>query len=448
MRYFYKNKDNDFYNPQLVNNPAFWLWCSLAVMVVFSWLYSKGFKGWIITYTLGVSLILFLGVLLVEIVDAGKHLGSVKRIPSYLICWLIYAGKIDTDLLNSRSKASMTNHSYRVLPKVWIYKEDKNLYIKLEKLAGTYEEDLPKLAELISSAIGENWRVTSKIVEDNESWFRFVLSPVNRQLLFTPKDIRDLQQPLYKVKLQKNWILDFSRAPHLSCFGKTDSGKSTVLWSIILQTISNSDLFFEDFKHEYSIMNDFYPEDHFATSTDQIIDMFEKLVNEMDRRKEIVTKEAQRRGVIGLTAFDLKMKPIYIFVDEWASVMSSFSTDSIGRKKKKHCEALLNQLLSQARAYAMIVIYANQSPSTEILSQKDRSQFGNYILLGSANQDTQRMVFDEVVTRGSVAKFSGYYLENTAGMEEPQRFYVPDVFKNHLNSVKVLKEIYQKGNVK
>lgn len=448
MRYFYKNKDNDFYNPKLVNNPVFWLWCSLAAVVTSSVLWLKGWKGFIITYILEVSLILFLGLLLFEVIDVSKNLGSVKRISSYLICWLIYAGKIDTDLLNSRSKASMTNHSYRVLPKVWIYKEDKNLYIKLEKLAGTYEEDLPKLAELISSAIGENWRVTSKIVEDNESWFRFVLSPVNRQLLFTPKDIRDLQQPLYKVKLQKNWILDFSRAPHLCCFGKTDSGKSTVLWSIILQTIGNSDLYFEDFKHEYSIMNDFYPKKRFATNTDQIIKMFEQLVQEMDRRKDVVTKEAQTRGIIGLTACDLKMKPIFIIIDEWASVMSSFSTDAVGRRNKKHCEGLLNQLLSQARAYAMYIIYANQSPSTDILSQKDRSQFGNYILLGSANGDTQRMVFDQVATAGSVGRFSGYYLENTAGMEEPQRFYVPDVFKNHLNSVKIIKEIYQKGNTK
>lgn len=448
MRYFYKNKNNDFYNPRMIDSPAFWLGCSFLVVLITSVFWLIGFKGWLITNTWGMGLVLFLALLFFEIADAKKHLGNAKRIPSYLICWLLYAGKIDTAMINSRSKASMTNHSYRVLPKVWIYKNGRDLYLQLEKLAGTYEEDLPKLAELVSSAIGENWRVTSKVVEDNENWFKFVLSPVDRNLLFIPKNIKDLQQSLYQVKLQKNWILDFSKVPHLACFGKTSSGKSSLIWSIILQTIGNSDLYFEDFKHEYSIMNDFYPKKRFATNTDQIIKMFEQLVQEMDRRKDVVTKEAQTRGIIGLTACDLKMKPIFIIIDEWASVMSSFSTDAVGRRNKKHCEGLLNQLLSQARAYAMYIIYANQSPSTDILSQKDRSQFGNYILLGSANGDTQRMVFDQVATAGSVGRFSGYYLENTANMEEPQRFYVPDFFKNHLNSVKVIKEIYQKGNTK
>ena len=448
MRYFYKNKNNDFYNPRLVDNPVFWMCSSLAVYVVSSVVYFHGFKGWAVCDLRNLSFFMFLVLLIFELMEARKHLGNFKRVFSYLSCYFMYSGAITTALLNSKNKASLVNHSYRVLPKIWIYQEHKNLFIKVEKMPGTYEDDLSKLAELISSAVGENWRVTSKIAEDNESWFSFVLSRVDRDLLFVPKSLDDLRQKQYHVKLQNNLIIDFSKNHHLAIFGKTDSGKSTLIWSIILQTISNSDLYFEDFKNEYSILNNFYPKGRFATNTDQIIKLLEKLVQIMNERKKMVTKKAQKSGVIGLTGFDLGMKHIILVVDEWSSVLSSFATDSVGRKQKKHCEHLINQLLSQSRAYAMTMLYANQSPSTDVLSQKDRSQFGIYCLLGDSNQDTQRMVFDQVVSSGNVGRFSGYYLKESADMTNPERIYVPDVFRYSLNQTSVFKKLYLERIVK
>lgn len=444
MRYYYKNKNDDFYSPHIADGPVIWLSGSLVALVGTSWAWLSGFKGWLISEVWFLAVIIFLVLITFEVINAKRHLGSLKRLPSCIICSLLYLNRVNVALLNSRNKASITNHSYRVIPKMWLYKDGADLVIKMEKLAGTYEEDLPRLAELVSSAVGESWRITSKIQEDSESWFKFVLSPVDRNLVFIPKNIQDLQQPLYQVKLQKNLILDFSKNPHLACFGKTGSGKSTVLWSIILQTIGNSNLYFEDFKNEFSILNGFYPKDHFATTSEQILIILEKLVKIMNQRKEVVSKEAKRRGVIGLTGYDMNMKPIYLIADEWASVMSAFGTDKEGRKQKKHCEDLIKQLLMQSRSCAINVLYASQSPSTDVLSNQNRSQFGTYILLGSANGDVQRMVFDEVATIGSVGRFSGYYMQSTADMETPQKFYVPDIYKHGLNKLGIFETLYKK----
>ena len=122
-------------------------------------------------------------------------------------------------------------------------------------------------------------------------------------------------------------------------------------------------------------------------------------------------------------------------------MISSFSSS----KDKKHCEALMRQLLMQARSCSIIILYASQSPSTDVLSNQNRSQFGTYLLLGSANADVQRMAFGQVATTGNVGHFSGYYLKSTADMDEPQKFYVPDIFSYNLNQVEVFKEIYEKG---
>ena len=124
--------------------------------------------------------------------------------------------------------------------------------------------------------------------------------------------------------------------------------------------------------------------------------------------------------------------------------MSAFGTDKEGRKQKKHCEDLIKQLLMQSRSCAINVLYASQSPSTDVLSNQNRSQFGTYILLGSANGDVQRMVFDEVATIGSVGRFSGYYMQSTADMETPQKFYVPDIYKHGLNKLGIFETLYKK----
>lgn len=445
MRYFYKDKNSDFYNSKIVDNPAVWIVVSLVTSIITGILVAKGFRNRLIVEIFVVSVFVFAIATGYQVYQVKKYLKTFRHFISYLLNYdLVQA--LNTSMLNSKSSAGMVNKSYRVLPKIWLW-YDSNVsgyIIRVEKLAGTYESDLDHLAELISSSMGDHYEVTSKAVSRDGSWFNFVVSQVQQNLRFVPRTTNDLQQPLYKVRLMNNLILDFSQLPHLACFGKTNSGKSTVLWAIILQVIGNSEIYFEDFKNEFSILNGFYPCDHFATNTDQIVKMLEKLVQIMNSRKKIIAQEAKRLGIIGLTGFDMKMKPIYFIADEWASVLAAFGTDTSEKKKKKHCEDLMRQLLMQARSTALIILYASQSPSTDVLSNQDRSQFGTYVLLGSANSDVQRMALGEVVTSGSVGNLTGYYMQSTAEMTSPQFFEVPDIYKYKLNTVEIYNRLYNR----
>ena len=442
MRYYYKNKNSDFYNPKFIDNPVVWIFASLAIFVVTGVLVIKGFKNRLVIEILVASMIVFICLTGYQTYQVKKYLGTFRHFLSYLLNYdLVQA--LNTAILNSKSSASMTNKSYRVLPRIWIFYSSTTEYVvKIQKLAGTYETDLDHLSELVSSTFGDRYKVISKKVTQDESWFEFVLSPVQQNLRFVPKSIDDLIQKPYMVRLMSNLTINFARLPHLAVFGRTSSGKSTVLWSIILQTISNSQLYFIDFKNEFSVLSSFYPSSRFATDTNQIIQMLQKLVSIMNVRKKIGQREAKQRGVIGLTGYDLHLTPIFLVVDEFASVLSAFNNSTEGRKQKKFCESLMLQILMQARAYSMYVLYSSQSPSTEVLSQQMRSQFGTYILLGSANGDTQRMAFGQTVTTGNVDQFSGYYLESTAKMT------VPDIFKNKLNTVSVFRELYNRKEKK
>lgn len=443
MRYYYKNKNSDFYNPKFIDNPVVWIFASLAIFVVTGVLVIKGFKNRLVIDILLASLISFCGVTGYQIYQVKRYLGTFRNFISYIANYNLVQA-LNTSILNSKSSASMTNKSYRVLPKIWIWYHFSapEYIVKIEKLAGSYDSDLDHLAQLVSSTLGDRYRITSKSISQDENWFEFVASLVQQDLRFVPKSVNDFVQKPYVVKLMNNLVINFAKLPHLAIFGKTNSGKSTVLWAIILQTISNSQLFFVDFKNEFSVLTSFYPSDRFATNTNQIITLLQKVVSLMNERKKFVQNEAKKRGVIGLTGYDLNLTPVFLVVDEFASVLSAFSNSSEGRKQKKLCESLMLQILMQSRAYSIYVLYSSQSPSTEVLSQQMRSQFGTYILLGSANSDVQRMAFGQVAYEGNLEKFSGYYLQNTADMTTPQLFEVPNIFENNLNTVDTFKQMY------
>lgn len=442
MRYYYKNKNSDFYSPSLIDNPLFWIIATLIIFIVSTVIIHKGFtcNGLLISIR-NIAIISFITVTTWQLIDAKKHLGKLSRLGSYLVNYG-FVQAIDNALLNSKSAAAMVNHSYQVLPKIWVYRKKDALIFKIQKLAGTFESDLDKTAELVSSAVGEYYKVTSKEIEENQSWFKFICKPVETDLRFVPKSIDDLIMQPYHLKLMKNIVVDVSKCDHIAIFGKTGSRKSTLIWVLISQTLGNSENYFIDFKNEFSILSSFYPKSHFAINTDEVIILLQKMVALLNKRKKIVADAAKKRGISGITASDIGLQPCFLYIDEFASVLTAFKT----AKEKKQCLGLLLQILMQARSLGMVVVYSCQSPSTENLPQQLRSQFGTYILLGSANSDVQRMAFGQIATTGTVETGSGYYLEDVAEMVNPQRFWVPDAFKYKVNTLSTYKQLYERGN--
>lgn len=446
MRYFYKDRNSDFYNPSCLENPLVWIVASLIVAILSCIAIEKGYSfGGLLIDVCTASVLIFVAVTGWQAYQVKRYLGTFGHLMSYLANYGIVQA-IDTSILNSKSSAGMVNKSYRVLPKIWLWYDSSTLEyrIKVQKLAGTYETDLDHIAELVSSSLGDRYEVTSKKVSRDQSWFEFTASLVEQKLRFVPRSIADLKQPPYKVKLMNNLVINFAKLPHLATFGKTGGGKTTVLWVIILQVISNSELYFVDLKNEFSVLSSFYPSDRFAIDSDAILTMLQKILSIMELRKRILNQEAKKRGVIGLTGYDLGFKPVYLVVDEFSSVLKAFGSTTEERKKKKQCEDLLTQLLMQSRAYSIIVLYSSQSPSTEVLSQEMREQFGMYILLGTAKPEVQRMAFGQVATNGNLNKFEGYYIQSRADMATPQLFEVPDIFRYKLNAIAVFKQLYNR----
>lgn len=437
MRYFYKKQDSDFYSARILESPAVWTWISLGTALGAFFLASHGFSADLVKIGL-VALASFLGLASWHGYLYWRYLGSFKH-------WLSYWGNISlvwslqTSLLNARTTGAVASHSYRVLPRIWVYREKEKLYFKIQKIPGSFEADLDNLAELVGSTLGDRWEVTGKSLDPSGVWFELVFGQVNKHLRFIPKTISEIPQPAYTLKLMNGTSIDMTELPHLAIFGLTGSRKTSTLLALIAELLPTSEVYFLDGKNEFSVLSSIIPADHFASSEESILNLLSKLIKIMKKRAEIVNQEVKNRGVMGLTAKKVGLKPIYLVVDEYASVKSSF-------KKPKELDVLMLQALMQFRAYGIYVLYASQSPNSSVLPVQMREQFGTYILLGTANDDTQRMTFGEVATTGTVPIGSGFYLTKTAQMPTPQRFEVPDFYKHGLNGIDTLKKLYKMGH--
>ena len=437
MRYFYKDKNSDFYSARLLESPVVWTWISLGTSLTAFFLASHGFPKELVKIGL-VASVIFLCLVLGQAYLYWRYLGSFKHWLSY---WanLSLVWSLQTSLLNARTTGAVASHSYRVLPRIWVYKESEKIFFKIQKIPGSFEADLDHLAELVGSTLGDRWEVVGKSLDPSGTWFELVFGLVNQHLRFIPKTISEIPQPAYTLKLMNGVSIDMAQLPHLALFGLTGSRKSSTLITLVMETLPTSESYFIDFKREFSVLSSFIPADHFARTESEILNLLERLIKIMKKRADIVNEEVKQRGVMGLTAKQVGLKPIYLVVDEYAAAKASF-------KKPKELDNLMLQCLMQFRAYGIYVLYASQSPNSQVLPVQMREQFGTYILLGTANDDTQRMAFGEVATTGTVPIGSGFYLTKTAQMPTPQRFEVPDFYKYHLNGIETMKKLYEMGH--
>ncbi|OYS22979.1 hypothetical protein CBF60_00470 [Lactobacillus taiwanensis] len=437
MRYFYKDKNSDFYSARLLESPTVWTWISLGTAMGAFYLASHGFPKELVKIGF-IASIVFLGLAIWHGYLYWRYLGSIKRVLSY---WsnLELVWSLQTSLLNAKTTGAIASHSYRVLPRIWVYREKEKFFFKVQKIPGSFEEDLDHLSELVGATLGDRWEVVGKALDPSGTWFELVFGLVNQHLRFTPKVLGEIPQPAYTLKLMNGVSIDLTSLPHLAIFGLTGSRKTSTLLAFIAEVLPTSDVYFLDGKGEFSVLSSFIPADHFASSEDKILNLLSKLIKIMKKRAKFVNEEVQKRGVMGLTAKKVGLKPIFLVVDEYASVKASF-------KKPKDLDSLMLQALMQFRAYGIFVLYASQSPNSKVLPVQMREEFGTYILLGTANDDTQRMAFGEVATTGTVPLGSGFYLTKTAQMPTPQRFEVPDFYKYGLNGIETMKKLYEMGH--
>ena len=324
------------------------------------------------------------------------------------------------------------------VPAVKVSFGDENIKVYVSKLAGM--SDIDKVRENIDTSFRGKYKVyavVEAIALDDGTGFNFVLEDVGTNKAFIPKTINDLVRKPYFITLQKGLTINLSRTPHIALWGQTGSGKSTTLMSIIAQCFSsNTDVLFIDGKTEFSSFSAFYPSEKIVTDNTDVLELLKHVTATIMKRQKIVADEVKKQQKLGLTGFDLGLKPIVVIGDEIGSIVASMTA-----KEKKQFIAYLTQIVQKGRSVSTFLVVASQSPAVDVLPNGIRSQFSTKIILGSASGDIQRMAFDEVATDGGVDKFQGYYMVNGLTVQ-PQKFFVPNLFKYDLENMETFQALY------
>lgn len=434
----YRKTARGYYSYGIYHYLIFWIIIFLGIFLLSTYIRDI-LKIEFIRDIEAISLIsaLFLGV--IEIVKI--LIGSIKNRSLFKYSSSLFLERrIRKAFLNT-----MTLNVVKDLPKVEVPKikavfDEEKILVYVQRLAGM--NDIDKIKDNVNSAVVGRYKkfaVVEAIQADDGTFFNFILEDLGTDKTFVPNSIEDLKQEPYFIKLQEDLSLNLSKYPHVVIWGQTGSGKTTVLMSIIAQCLSNrTDLYFIDGKTEFSSFSVFYPKEKIATDNEEVLSLLKGVSQMIIKRQKRMADVVQKRKELGLTGFDVKLKPVVIIADEVGSVIAGMSS-----KEKKELVGNLLQIVQKGRSVSVFLVMASQSPATTVLPSDIRSQFSTKILLGSATGDFQRMAFDQVATDGGVSKFQGYYM--TSGLTiQPQKFFVPNLYKFNLANMKTFEELYKK----
>lgn len=424
MAKVYKKNANNVYKLPLYSQKWFWLLVALVVSVAFSVLFSKWFLGVVIAVMLWWGYTVF------------KRITKAGSLNKYL-AELSAERAITKSLLATMTVNRLQDTPFISVPKVEVSdSRPRLLEVGVEKLAGMH--DIDKLTEDIDASLrGKlgNYAVTSGMITTDGLNYKFVLEDVASDKTWRPKSPKDLKMKKYHLKLQKGLVINLADRPHIAIWGKTGSKKTTVLLGMILQLFSQgADLRFLDGKNEFSAFEEFYPSNKIASTVEDVQTQIDDLLKLIDERQKIMSSEVRKRQKMGLKASEVGLQLVVLIADEIGSIVALMDN----KQQKKFINGLV-AIIQRGRSVGVSVFASTQDPSVDTLPQKIRQQFSTKILLGSANQDIQRMAFGDVATKGDVEDFRGYYISDGL-TNQPMKFFVCDLYSHGFNNLKAFKK--------
>lgn len=424
MAKVYKKNANNVYKLPLYSQKWFWLLLVLIALIGVVVLFSKWF--WVVV----IAVMLWWGY------TVFKRITKAGSLNKYL-AELSAERAITKSLLATMTVNRLQDTPFISVPKVEVSdSRPRLLEVGVEKLAGMY--DIDKLTEDIDASLrGKlgNYAVTSGMITTDGLSYKFVLEDVASDKTWRPKSFKDLKLKKYHLKLQEGLIINLADRPHIAVWGKTGSKKTTVLLGMILQLFSQgADLRFLDGKNEFSAFKEFYPSEKIASTVEAVQKQIDDLLTLIDERQKIMSSEVRKQQKMGLRASEVGLQLVVLIADEIGSLVALMDN----KQQKKFINGLV-AIIQRGRSVGVSVFASTQDPSVDTLPQKIRQQFSTKILLGSANQDIQRMAFGEVATKGNVEDFRGYYISDGL-TNQPMKFFVCDLYSHGFNNLKAFKK--------
>lgn len=450
MARLYKKDSSGRFNPLIWERSEFWLFMFLASSTAL-YLIFKGFEGLGAEYKslLNYSIYALMGAIFVLIFILTETILKIKKVGSLKLFLkaknaenMILNGLIDVLAVNNMKQSSFIKApAVAVAPSV-----SDGWSVKIEKLSGMRDIDLIK--DTINSSLVGGWQafaVSKSRIDKTGNHFEFIINNVsdsNRLIIQSVKELKPKKSYILKIQNGLNWNL--AKAPHALIAGDSGSGKTAILMTLIVQLMAGgSTIYVVDPKTEFTFLESILPKDSVVREFSDVLNLLEKVNQEMDKRNRLIAEAIKDKGVMGLTGADLNMKPIVIVMDEVGSLVAN-----IDNKELKRFTGLMTRLVQMGRSSLTNLIITTQQPNAQVISTAIRDQLSLRVLMGSPSPELKRMVFgDGVELSEYLERYTGHYVLNGI-TSTPQLFEGIDLHKNNLHELETFKKCYELGQNK
>lgn len=260
------------------------------------------------------------------------------------------------------------------------------LVIDTDSHGASYTKQVNELGPILELALGLRL-LEINISNPKFTRYEFLLIPIQSLIIDNSHDIPKSKNTI-QLDSEKYW--DYIKSPHALIAGATSSGKTYMLYYLMLQFAQqDAEIYILDPKRsDLSSLIHFIPEghNHVAITPNQICGILRTVNDEMNLRYEKYFSQPTKMGE-NFQYYNLQ--PIVIFFDE----VAAFNEED--KKVAKEADSYLKQLLFKGRQAGIFLILSTQKPTAEAIPTAIRDQMGLRIALGQLSKPGYKMTLGD-----------------------------------------------------
>ena len=418
---------------------VFKIWLTLTILIVI-WCNIKNIipsisKGKIIYYKLPLTIMLIILVLGTVLTSLWNFLHS-RYSP-------IQKWKLEILLRDFTEEANLLEHhddSFNVTKSVkWIYlASEQKITINLRTgghVNFEMEKDIARrLLGFLIKETNEVW-----ILEDNSvinGSIKIIFSH-NADERLVIDDLSKLKKSsMVNIPLTKQLSWDIKKQPQIGIFGKTASGKTSLIKSIIISFLANNKnnkLFLIDGKASFLAQSGRFAKISTATTAEESLKLLDDAISIMNQRYAEMNRDlADESDVTYIEKFPDR-GTILIACDELLALASATQASD---KLKKPADRLMPQisdrllsLIVKSRQASIVLLISGQAFPASILGDSTvRSNLGMIINLGRTSQVQAQELFSlnlKDLPQADASNYEGIIWLDALNWETPRVFYSP-----------------------
>lgn len=291
----------------------------------------------------------------------------------------------------------------------------------------------------ISPALGR-YLVADLSMSNDMNWYVLQLEDVSisKKVKFDSaedflKYIRQFNK--YQIMIDPYTVLDLSSM--LIC-GSTGSGKSYLIYSIIIQLIhatNKCELFMADPKRSSMfVIGMAINGKNIACNMNEIIELLERFVDAMKIRQAEMESVLSEKLDADYRHF--KFAPMYFIFEEYASFITMLQNED--KKTRDHVKSMLYSVVLMGRALGVFLIIIMQKSDSSLIDTAIRDNLPIKILLGNAEQTTVTTIYGtSTVLPDRICKRGEGFVTEPFKAPKPRFIQIPELNFDILEACKI-----------